>query len=223
MAREETAKQDSRPEDEVADPQPTSIVKPKVFSLDRFKSKLSATIANVGTLQTALPCHRISGAKDFVRLHPNEGEYWSPELCFVNVPTKGMTKDTVHLIEEEIAMRFLQSDKIMRHKLALATKPYDAFFLCQVPTQNLENVWNQNNVQACEQAKVRWCMVGSRRSENVDGYQISYAHAEDAFPEPKWPSQSLSELIEVTFAGRMITDERSDGLLRLIGAKPSMS
>jgi hypothetical protein len=47
------------------------IVKPSGFNLDKFKSKNAAALANVGTLQTALPHHSISQAKDFVRLHPN--------------------------------------------------------------------------------------------------------------------------------------------------------
>jgi hypothetical protein len=64
--------------------------------------------------------------------------------------------------------------------------------------------------------------VTSRRSEGVDGYKIKYARNEDAFPAPKWPTQTLDELILVTFAGRMITDEDHPGLLRLLGAKQSL-
>ena len=59
-----------KPED-LTEPQ-TPIVKPSGFSLDKFKSKHTATIANVGTLPTALPHHSASEAKDFVRLHPDE-------------------------------------------------------------------------------------------------------------------------------------------------------
>src|SRR5262245_28283238 len=84
-----------------------SIPKPQAFSLDKFKSKRAATIANVQTLQTALPHHGISQAKDFVRLHPDEENFWSPELCFVNVPIKGMKQSTLHLILEELAMQYL--------------------------------------------------------------------------------------------------------------------
>ena len=78
-------------EDEAAEP----ITKPSGFSLDRFKSKRAATVANVGTLQGALPHHPISQAKDFVRLHPDEENYWSCELCFVNVPIQGVKRDKI--------------------------------------------------------------------------------------------------------------------------------
>jgi hypothetical protein len=61
-----------------------SIAKPSAFSLDKFKSKHAGALAGVETLQTALPHHSISQAKDFVRLHEDETQYWSPELCFVS-------------------------------------------------------------------------------------------------------------------------------------------
>ena len=56
----------------------------------------------MSTLLTALPHHNIAQANDWVRLHPDEENYWSAELCFVNVPIKGQKKDLVHLIDEEL-------------------------------------------------------------------------------------------------------------------------
>src|SRR5262245_55816145 len=112
-----------------------SIAKPDGFDPTKFISKRSAAVASVETLQTALPHHGLSEAKDFVRLHPDEETHWTPELCFVTVPIKGMKRDTLHLIDEELAVQYLPSAKIQRFRLALATKPYDVFSLCHVPTQ----------------------------------------------------------------------------------------
>jgi len=200
-----------------------SVPKPKKFSTDKFKSKRAAAMANVETLLTALPHHSISQAKDFVRLHPDEEKYWSPELCFVNVPVKGQKRDTLHLIDEELAMRYLPPARILRFRLALATKPNDVFFLCHVPSQNLDNNWNASNQQACEQAKTLWVQATSRKEEGVEAYKIDIARDPDAFPAPKWPTQTLDEIIGRTFEGRMIETEDHPGLLRLIGAKQSVS
>jgi hypothetical protein len=87
------------------DNEPMSIAKPTT-KLDAFKSKRAPTIGGVQTLLTALPHHSLSGAKDFARLHPDEANYWSDELCFVNVPIKG-AKETLHLIAEDLAMQYL--------------------------------------------------------------------------------------------------------------------
>jgi hypothetical protein len=199
------------------------IAKPEEFNLDRFKSDRTATIANVETLLNGLPHHRISDAKDFVRLHTNEQAYWSDELCFVDVPTKGAKRDVMHLIDKNLAKQYLESAVIKRFRLALATKPHDRFFLCHIPSQNLDNLWNETNLAGCQQAKTLWSQVTSRGDEGVEGYKTTYAREQDAFPDPQWPTQSLNELITKTFDGRMIDRADHPGLLRLIGAKPGIS
>jgi hypothetical protein len=150
---------EDRPETEAAK---ATIAKPSGFDLDKFKSKRAAAAANLETLQTALPHHKISAARDFVRLHPDEEAYWSPEICFCSVPIKGQKHDTLHLIDEELAMRYLPPARIQRFRLALATKAGGAFFLCHVPTRNEDNAWNATNLQACEHAKTLWTQATSR-------------------------------------------------------------
>jgi len=199
------------------------VAKPNGFSLDSFRSKRAPTIAGVATLQTGLPVMRLSEAKDFVRLHPDEDRYWSPELCFVNVPIKGQKKDHLHLINEDIAMAHLPSGRIARWRLALATKPFDVFFLCGVPSQNLENTWNETSLRACILAKTLWTQTTSRKEEGVEAYKIDHARNPEAFPEPTWPAQSLEELIRATFEGRAIDREDHPGLLRLVGDTPGLS
>lgn len=212
----------SDPHSSGSDVEPLSVPKPSGFSLDKFKSKHPAAVAGVETLPTGLPHHKIAAAKDFVRLHSDDETSWSPELCFVNVPIKGQKRDTLHLINEDLAMRHLPSGKIQHFRLALATKPHDVFFLCEVPTRNEDNSWNANALLACEKAKTAWVMATSRKEEGVDGYKIDLAKDPDAFPAPKWPNQSLAELINKTFAGRMIDREDHPALLRLIGAKQAV-
>lgn len=199
-----------------------SIAKPSAFNLDKFKSKRGPIVAGVDTDYGALPHHSISQAKDFVRLHQDEEAYWSPELCFVNVPIKGVKRDTLNLIDEELALTYVPSGRIQRFRLALATKPFDVFFLCHVPSTNLDNSWNTSNLRACEQAKSQWVQVTSRKEENADNYKVDNARDPDAFPEPNWPKQSLERLIGTTFVGRTIDREDDPSLLRLIGAKQSL-
>jgi hypothetical protein len=177
----------------------TAIPKPHAFDLNKFRSKRSAAITNVETLQTALPHHKISEAKDFVRLHQNEQEYWSPELCFVSVPIKGQKRETLHLIDEDLAMRYLPAARIQRFRLALATKPYDAFFLCQVPTRNEDNSWNASNLQACEQAKTHWVMASSGinqpASTNIRAASITHSSFRVCIGPPRQMSRALMTVL----------------------------
>jgi hypothetical protein len=198
------------------------IKKPPSFS-ERFKSKNAPTISGVETLLTALPILKIGDVGDYTRLHPSEDGYWSPELCFVSVPIKGAKRDLLHLIDDDLAVQYLSAKKIQRHRLALACKPHDVFFFCIVPSQNLDNPWNKDALTACHQAQTRWLEAVSRRPEGVEGYKIEFATDQDAFPEPKWPSRTLDELLEVTFKEANIDHDRHPGLLRLIGAKQDLT
>jgi hypothetical protein len=197
----------------------------KMFDLNKFKSS-RAPSGTIERLVPVLPVHSLADAKDFCRLHPDEETMWSTELCFVNVPVKGARKDLLHIITEELAFRFLRPGQIIFQKLALATRPFDDFFLATIPSRNLDNEWNATNLLGCEAAKEGWIQLVSRRkNENQqqgtrEGYDRIPTKDDDAFPVPKWPSQSLTELIEATFDGRMIDTDNHPGLARVIGRKP---
>jgi hypothetical protein len=196
------------------------IKKPGKFSASKFKSTLADSVADVKALVLGLRHHKISDAGDYVRLHPNEEEYWSDELCFVQVPIKGQKNRTeLHLILESVAKRYLKDKEILRFRLALATKPYDEFFLCYVPSRNTDNSWNESNLDCCLRAKEEWVKVVSLKSEGHDKYHAKPAEDQDSFPEPDWPKQTLDELIEAAFAGKMIETDGQPALLRLRGAK----
>ena len=144
-------------------------------------------------------------------------------MCFVSVPIKGAKRDMLHVIDDDLAVQYLPAKKIKRHRLALACKPHDVFFFCIVPSQNLDNAWNADALKACHRAQTHWIQALSRRSEGAEGYEIKFAQDQGAFPEPKWPSRSLDELLEVTFKDANIDHDRHPGLLRLIGAKQDLT
>jgi hypothetical protein len=218
-----------RPKEEIIPPEGSpdeeriSIVKPEDFSLEGFRSTKPASLSIVATLQAGLPHHNMAAAKDFVRLHPDEAAYWSEELCFVNVTVQGQARAALHLINETLAMKHLEPAQIQRFRLALATKPHDRFFLCHVPSQRLDNSWNESSLAGCVQAKTLWTEVVSLKDAGHEHYKINSARDSDAFPEPKWPPQSLNQLIFVSFANFMIQRDDHPALLRKVGAKQSLS
>ena len=129
--------------------------------------------------------------------------------------TQLQKRDTLHLINEELAVANLQPGLIICHRLALASKPLDTFFLCIVPSQNVDNDWNKSALAGCEQAKTLWTQAVSQKDKGIESYAITKARDNDAFPEPSWPPQSLDELIVRTFDGRMIMSEDHPALGRL--------
>jgi len=123
--------------DEPITEQPVSIEKPKGGGLSRFKTSKPAS-GRVEKLMTALPHGKLSDAKDYARLHPSEEDYWSEEYFFVAVPVQGQKDAVLHLIAANLAEQ-LPPGRTQRFRLALASKPYDVFFLAHVPSQNLDN------------------------------------------------------------------------------------
>jgi hypothetical protein len=212
------------PEEKVSIPKPEET--PKESRLAKFKSS-NLTPEKIAAAVTGLPHHPLADAKDFTRLHPDEENYWSTEYCFVNVPVQGQKKETLHLIVSDLAAQ-LSPGRVQKFRLALATKPYDVHFLAHVPSQNLDNPWNETNLQGCEAAKRLWTMLTSLKSIGQEKYKIDHSKDEvekrgAPFPEPKWPEQTLDELIEATFAGRMILDEAHPAWLRLVGSAQKLS
>ena len=129
----------------------------------------------------------------------------------------------LHLIDDDLAVQHLPAKKIKRHRLALACKPHDVFFLCIVPSRNLSNAYNADALKACCRAQTHWVQALSRQPEGAEGYEIQPARDPDVFPLPKWPSRSLDELLEVTFRDANIDHDRHPALLRLIGAKQDLT
>ena len=85
----------------------TPIKKPCTFSLNKFKCTRAASTAGLDNLVDRFAHHKVGEAKDFFRSDADEENFWSPEFCFVFVPIKGMKKDTLHLIEEDLALEYL--------------------------------------------------------------------------------------------------------------------
>lgn len=206
-------------------PTGTPIAKP-VPDMNQFKSKRGARAKEVETLQSSLPLLRISDAADFVRLHPDEATYWSdPEFpyCFIDIQNKGQKRETTYLIVEDLVPP-TKLGRVKRHRLALASKPNDVFFLCSIPFDNLDNKWNETALRACQMAKTHWTEAASGKSQGKDEYLISPSESETPWPDPQWPTQSLDELVFATCGrDRMIDSKDHPGYRRLVGAASLVS
>jgi hypothetical protein len=187
--------------------------------LSAFKSKRAGGGAGVETLTLALPVLKLAEADDFARLHPDEVNYWSDELCFIAVPVKGQARNLLHIINDDIAAAYGLANKVTRQRLALASKPYDTLFLCIVPSMNLDNIWNRDAITGCEAAKTQWTQLLSKKNEGKESYQMTKARDADVFPEPKWPTQPLDDIILRAFDGCAILSDDHAALARLTGAK----
>ena len=200
------------------------ILKPSGFSLDGFRSKRSASIGGVATLLASLPIMPSREAKDLSASTPTRPHTGRTSCASCNVPTKGVRGGSLlHLILEDLACAYLPEGKIIRHRLALASKPDDVFFLAEIPTTNLDNSWNVSNLEGCELGKTRWVQLTSQKNAGQERYKIDYSRDEDAFPEPTWLTAAVGRAYRCGVLARPHhRHEDHPGLLRLIGAKQQL-
>ena len=199
-----------------------SIPKPDTFDLDQFT--VTESIASVQRMPMALPVKKLSDVGDFVRLHPDDrppkdGGYWSEPLAFVDVPIKGQTKRMRHLIRPDLAAKYLPAKLVKYCRLALGVDPEGKQFLCEVPCENLDNIWNKSNLEACEIAKTQWIRADSQNKDGLEGYQHSFPLSTRRFKEPEWTTQPMAEIIGTAYTDRAIISAEHPALLRLIGAE----
>src|SRR5260370_34282173 len=83
------------------------IAKPPAYDMKRFLSKTPDTIAKVGVIPAILPQYRIADANDFLKLHPDREHYWSGEVCFGDVPSRGIRDNVSHLSDDAIPILHL--------------------------------------------------------------------------------------------------------------------
>ena len=128
-----------------------------------------------------------------------------------------------HIIHPEIAAKYLPAKLVHYFRLALGCDPDGKPFLCEVPCENLDNVWNRSNLEACEIAKTQWIRADSQNSKGLEGYEHSYPQSLRRFKDPEWTTQPLEEIIGTAYKDRIIMTEDHPALLRLIGAEqPSL-
>ena len=211
----------SRPKLEVVSPTDLSepIPIPGEFSLEKFKSTQAASLAGVETLLTALPQCSIAQAKDFVRLHPDEDAYWSPELCFVSRPN------------QRPEARYYASDRRDVGQAIPAERPHCSGFVWRSrpnPTtyffsaKSPAAAWTISGTPPIRRLASKQKRCGRKLPH--DETRISKATKSTRleprrFPRAKVANASLRKLLEVTYAGRTIETHDNPALLRLIGAK----
>jgi hypothetical protein len=76
------------------------------------------------------------------------------------------------------------------------------------------NAWHQSLARALEIAESTWVRISANTFRG--GYDIFKAVG--TLPEPKWPTETFDELLEIGFRGRLITTESHHLVQQLLGA-----
>ncbi len=152
---------------------------------------------------------RKPGPREFIRVHPGE-DY---QIVVGALKEKIGMGEKLWLVGSDVRVEF--SDEVVPINLRLAITRSNRPFLwpLNVSSNGNSNPWNLSALHAAETAKTAWVRLTSKRDEGR--YDI-YA-AKGNLPDPIWPDSDFGTILELAFAGRVITDLNHPYLRQLRG------
>ena len=163
------------------------------INLDRVKAKASQqSVIGVTTEYTVIPI-RNPKPDEFFRVTPGEG--YSMNVNILQMKTDNewylVDKDTLPQIQLESQLKVMQ--------LYVCVTQNSTPFLCLIPLPDSDgrlNSWHESGHKSMEEAKSFW--VRRQADKSNGGYLITKA-SNAQLPDPKWPTESLEDLIEKAF------------------------
>ncbi len=142
--------------------------------------------------------------KEWVRVHPSD-EYQIHVAVFEDTDNS-----VTYIATPDIASEFSGDFKFVELHLAVNRQGTPFLWKCPlVDPEGRDNLWNASHREALATAKDVWVKMTSNRSLGAYECQI----APNLNVEPEWPELSLTQILEIAFRGRLIS-ERDHILLR---------
>jgi len=183
------------------EPQPSVPFDPASFRIYTDNSNLLGK-----RIVRTLPCRK-PNKQEFVRARPGD---WSIDTMLVKNEITGEHYLVLPALYEAVA------EDCFYARLTLATTQGGEVFLWlqKLPAPNgRSNRWNDSMLAAAQHAETAWIRVDSNLHAGC--YEITEAPGITA--EPKWPEQTFSEILSISFKDRCINSPNHPFLKRLRG------
>lgn len=168
--------------------------------------------ANLGNLALSQDFAATIGIKKILTKVPIQKpnkEWWvmtqRDEACWF--PTMVIElKDTneTYLVTPEIRPHLIEETTLVPRMLVVAVaRPHNMVFIWPIGLPDLDgklNPWHASAMDAASRAKERWVRVQANKQGS--GYNVSTTDAD--LPPPKWPEESMADLLRIAFKGRVI-------------------
>ena len=170
---------------------------------------MSASVLNgvhVEKLLTSIPVRK-PGKQAFIRVHPDEA--YRLDTMLLELKDEG----EVYLLAPQLAPD-LPGARVARLHLYLDRSMNPAFWPIPLPgADGRENEWHRSARVAAEVAMRQWVRLAADRA--LGGYKCFAATGE--IEEPKWPKETMAELLQIAFTDRYIRVPDHPVLKRLRG------
>jgi len=155
----------------------------------------SATVQELVTIHVRTP-----GKREWVRSHPDPA--YRQDMTLLELKEENIQYFVHPRIRDHIR-KMCGSAILTNRELVLATTRLGDPFLWRLgmpDDMGRLNPWYQSARKAEVRAREQWVRMVSNKS--INGYNV-YAPLE-AFPDPQWPTESLSDLLKIAFDGFII-------------------
>ena len=172
---------------------PPTTVGSSTFSSLRLTQNFGETLG-VKKVLTTVPVGKPSKDR-FFRTHP------SPSWVFPTWILENQVAGETYLVSTEVAS--VLGNLARPVELYAAIDRQNNPFLIPIPLpgpNGVRNPWHESRAQAVERAKSVWLRISSNK--DLGGYDIYEATA--TLPDPVWPDNTMDELLEIAFRGRII-------------------
>ena len=166
---------------------------PSPFTSLRLAQNFGETLG-VKKVLTTVPVGKPSKDR-FFRTHP------SPSWVFPTWILENQVAGETYLVSTEVAS--VLGNLARPVELYAAIDRQNNPFLIPIPLpgpNGVRNPWHESRAQAVERAKSVWLRISSNK--DLGGYDIHEATAK--LPDPVWPDNTMDELLEIAFRGRII-------------------
>jgi hypothetical protein len=166
---------------------------PSPFTSLRLAQNFGETLG-VKKVLTTVPVGKPSKDR-FFRTHP------SPSWVFPTWILENQVAGETYLVSTEVAS--VLGNLARPVELYAAIDRQNNPFLIPIPLpgpNGVRNPWHESRAQAVERAKSVWLRISSNK--DLGGYDIYEATAK--LPDPVWPDNTMDELLEIAFRGRII-------------------
>ncbi len=189
-------------------PQKTEANTEPLFDLDRLRITQDFTTEiglqkHLSTIKTRKP-HR----EEFFRVHPDEAYTLTTGLLEVKEDRE------TYLVDPELRSELPGEIQVRKIFLAVTRQATPYLWPVRLPSPDgRHDDWSRSALDAADLAKHRWIkMVANMANGAYDIYE-----ADGKIPEPEWPAQPFSKLVDVAFRDNFIRSMDHPVVKRLLG------
>jgi hypothetical protein len=193
----------SRPAEVVYDP----------LKLSSLRSK-SSVLKGVSTMQSRVPIEHRPAQGVWVRVRPGETYTEIIDLLVATNTSNSADRNNLYVVTD--AVRPDLEMFVRPHKVAVGMTYHDKVIFLWVRSLSVgNNSWTDSALKAMTTAQTAW--VTMETDQPLSEYKVHVAPNNSQWGEPKWPDQTLEELVMTAFRDRVIRSLDHPIAARLLG------